>query len=377
MRTVVVLFGLCLLSLSCGKKEPFSILEQDEPVFIENTAFSSFEDLTSPKFKTFREKYRLDTVFHGEEDEFKRMLILRNWIRSVIQIGDFEDNYPGDGYADRIVDAGLKGQGFHCGHYMTVQHAVMNSYGYVTRCLGAGPGVKGGPDGHHGINEIWSNKFHKWFLSDAKYNHHFEKNGIPLSALEIRDEYLKNKAADIVLVKGPSRAPIESDGVANQKGEMIQWTKERFAQTYTWIEWESGNNRFTGWPDPGDAIDHLNMYADDYFKNNTWIWDNKPHWAYKTEFMVPIEDRSAFEWTPNTVKADVKIDGEKAIVKLYTSTPNLKSYQMKLSTEGEWADVADSLAVELKDDRNEISFRTINLAGVTGMPSKIVVARGK
>lgn len=43
---------------------------------------------------------------------------------------------------------------------------------YVTRCLGAGPGVKGGPDGHHGVNEIWSNKFSKWYLSGAKYNHH-------------------------------------------------------------------------------------------------------------------------------------------------------------------------------------------------------------
>ena len=40
--------------------------------------------------------------------------------------------------------------------------------------------MKGIVDGHHGINEIWSNKYNKWFLSDAKYNHHFEKDGIPL-----------------------------------------------------------------------------------------------------------------------------------------------------------------------------------------------------
>jgi len=376
MRVILLLLLLSGIVFGCGKKEPFTVVELDEPVFVENTAFKTFEDLNSPRIKEFKEKYQLDTVFHGEQDEFKRMIILRNWIRSVIQIGDFEDNYPGDGYADRIVDAGLKGQGFHCGHYMIVQNAVMNSYGYVTRCLGAGPGVKGGPDGHHGINEIWSNKFHKWFLSDAKYNHHFEKNGIPLSALEIRDEYLKNKAADIVLVKGISRTPIESDGVANNKGEMIQWTKERFAQTYTWIEFEAGNNRFTGWPEPGEDIDHLNMFADDYFKNNTWIWDNKPHWAYKTEFMVPIGDRGAFEWTPNTIKSDVKIEGEKAIVKLYSTTPNLKSYQMKLS-ESEWVDVADSVSVDLKDDRNQLSFRTVNLAGVAGEPSTMVIARGE
>ena len=366
---------LCWVVYGCGRKEPFSVVEVDQPAFVENTAFKSFEDLTSPKFPEFREKYQLDTVFRGEEDEFKRMLLLRDWIRTVIEINDFGDPYPGEDYADRIIDEGLKGQGFHCGHYKIVQNAVMNSYGYVTRCLGAGPGVKGGPDGHHGINEIWSNKFHKWFLSDAKYNHHFEKNGIPLSALEIRDEYLKNKAADIVLVKGPQRTPIDGDGLANSKGVVEQWSKERFAQTYTWVEWEAANDRFTNWPNNDDAVSHLIMYSDDYFKNNMWIWDNKPHWAYKTEYMIPIESRNALEWTPNTVKVDVRIDGEKAIVKLQSDTPNLKSYQMKLSTENEWADVADSLTVELKDDRNELTFRTTNLAGVSGTPSKIIIAR--
>jgi len=375
MRNVFPLFFLSILAVSCAEKKPFTVVRSSEPEYVENTVFSSFEDLTSPKFGALKAKYQIDTVFHGEEDEFKRMLLLRNWIRTVINIGDFEDDYPGDGYADRILDAGLKGQGFHCGHYMIVQNAVMNSYGYVTRCLGAGPGVKGGPDGHHGINEIWSNKFHKWFLSDAKYNHHFEKGGIPLSALEIRDEYLKNKAADIVLVKGPARNPIESDGVANKDGKMVSWSKERFAQTYTWIEWESGNNRFTNWPEIDDAVDHLNMYADEHYKKNTWIWDNKPHWSYKTEFMVPIEDRKALEWTPNTIKADVTIDGNKAAIALHSNTPNLKTYQMKESPDGEWKDVQDSIQVELKNDTNEILFRSVNLAGVPGVESSVIVAR--
>jgi hypothetical protein len=66
--------------------------------------------------------------------------------------------------------------------------------------------------------------------------------------MEIRDEYLKNKAADVVLVKGPERIPITGDKVANKKGEMIEWTKERFAQTYTWLEWESSSNRYSAWP---------------------------------------------------------------------------------------------------------------------------------
>ncbi len=364
-----------LLVVGCNSKQPMSLVPVDNPPFTDNTAFSSFEDLSSPKFKALREKYKLDTVFHDEKDEFKRMLLLRNWIRSVVQISDFEESYPGDDFAEGILDAALTGHGFHCGHYMIVQNAVMNSYGYVTRCLGAGPGVKGGPDGHHGINEIWSNKFQKWFLSDAKYNHHFEKNGIPLSAIEIRDEYLKNKASDVVLVKGPDRKEILSDGVLNSKGEMVSITKKRFAQTYTWIEWESVNNRFTSWPDNSRELAKLNIFADDYFESNTWIWDGKPHWAYNTPNMILISDRNALQWTPNTIKAEVKIKDEEASVYLSSNTPNLMTYQMQDSPDGEWMDISNPVMVSLKNSRNEILFRSMNMAGVPGVPYKVIVAR--
>lgn len=359
--------------MNCSKKEPLSVDHTSNPTFKKNTAFSSFEDLSFPKFQALKDKYQLDTIFHGEQDEFKRMLLLRDWIRKVIKIGDFEESYPGEGYAENILDAALKGQGYHCGHYMVVQNAVMNTYGYVTRCLGAGPGVKGGPDGHHGINEIWSNQYQKWFLSDAKYNHHFEKNGIPLSALEIRDEYLKNKVADVILVKGAARTPIDSDGVADVKGKIIQISKEGFAQTYTWIEWEATNNRFTGWPDNGDELSKLNMYEDDYFKNNKWIWDGKPHWAYGTENMKLVSDREAIEWTPNTITSNVKIEGDVAHIELNSNTPNLKTYQMKELPDGGWKDVAGSIEIQLKTVKNERVFRTINLAGVTGPEHKIII----
>src|SRR5687768_12934058 len=232
---IVLLFATTLLA--CVRKGDLTVDVTANMPMKGNTVFNAYEDLSSPKFVALREKYRIDTALRGEQDEFQRQLLLRDWIRSIIRISDFEAVYPGEDYPELILDEALKGQGYHCGHYMIVQNAVMNAYGYVTRCLGAGPGVKGGPDGHHGINEIWSNKYQKWFLSDAKYNHHFEKDGIPLSALEIRDEYLKNKVADVVLVKGPDRSPIKSDGVADSKGKMIEKTKADFAQTYTWIEW--------------------------------------------------------------------------------------------------------------------------------------------
>src|SRR5712672_2250832 len=116
---ITILSVLCgLLVLSCDKRAYVAHVEPGDPEFIANSAFYSFEDLSSPKFAALRSKYRLDTIFHGEQDEFKRMLLLRNWIRTVINIADFEEAYPGAGFAENILDAGLKGQGYHCGHYM-------------------------------------------------------------------------------------------------------------------------------------------------------------------------------------------------------------------------------------------------------------------
>lgn len=374
---VFVLFLLTIFG-SCGKKEKLAVVEVENPVVKKNTAFKMHEDLTSPKFEALKAKYQIDTVLGSEEDEFKRQLLLRHWIRTVIDISDFESSYPGEGEVETVLDEALKGQGYHCGHYMIVQNAVMNAYGYVARCLGAGAGVKGGPDGHHGVNEIWSNKFQKWYLSDAKYNHHFEMNGIPLSALEIRDQYLKNQAADIELLKGPDRRSIQSDGVKNAKGIMVDKARATFAQTYTWISYETYNDRYTNWPESGKRVSILTMYEDDYFKNNTWIWDGKPHWAYNVKgHLIREPNRDAIEWTPNTVESDVTVAGDAVQVQLQSQTPNLRSYQMRELPQGTWEDTPASVKLDVTGGRQEIAFRVVNLAGVAGPEHKVVIARGR
>ncbi|PID92288.1 MAG: hypothetical protein CSA96_03980, partial [Bacteroidetes bacterium] len=354
---------LCLLLASCGNKEYVLEATNNLP-YKPNTEFMGYEDMSHPGFQHLIEKYQLDTVFHGETDEFKRILLLRHWIKSVIPIDDHGDPYPGNGFAEAILDEALKGQGYHCGHFMVVQNAVMNAYGYVTRTLGAGPGVEGGPSGHHGINEIWLNDYGKWFLSDAKYDHHFEKDGIPLSALEVRDHYLKNKAADIVKVKGPERTPIDKDPETGT-------TKERSAQTYTWIEYHTWNDVFTAWPNHKTL---LSMYEDEYVKNHTWIWGDGPHWAYDTDFLRLVKSRDAIEWTPNTLASKTAIEGNEASIRLFSEIPNLREYQMKESATGKWKKVDDQVCIELSKKRHELVFRTVNVRGITGPEHSIAIA---
>lgn len=360
-RYITGIFLSAMILTSC--KSDYYAENVDNPLLIPNTDFNSFEDLTSPKFDHIIKKYNLDTVFHGEKDELKRILLLRHWIKTVIRINDFGDPYPGEGYAEGILDAALTGQGFHCGHYMIVQNAIMNAYGYVTRTLGAGPGVKGGPDGHHGINEIWLNDYNKWFLSDAKYDHHFEKDGIPLSALEIRSEYLKNHAADIVKVKGPDRTQFDVD---SETGLSIYEN----AQTYTWIEWHGYNNIFTSWPDYKEL---LIMYEDEFSRNNTWIWDGKPHWALdKPEFLKFETEKDKIYWTPNTIASTVNIKGRNCTITLTSSTPNLKEYQLREES-GNWQHVDDSITLRLSKPEYVLDFRALNLANVAGPEHKIFI----
>ena len=355
--------AIVALICSCNTGK-FHVAKVDNPPFVPNLVFVGNEDLTSPKFAALKEKYRLDTVFHGEKDELKRILLLRGWIRNHISINDIGP-YPGDGSCENILDNAMKGNGYHCGHYMVVQNAIMNAYGYVTRCLGAGPGGEDGQDWHHGIDEVWLNSYHKWFLSDAKYNSHFEKHGIPLSALEVRGEYLKNKAADIKRVKGPGRIPVEYD-------EQYKMSKQDFARTYAWVEWDMYNTRYTSWPN--DSAE-LVMYKDEYFTTHKWIWDGKPHWAYNTRFMNPVADRHAIEWTPNTIESRVDIEKDKARIELKSNTPNLKTYRMRELPGESWRDVANVVEVNLKNKRNGFVFCTVNLAGVAGSEHKVIIER--
>jgi hypothetical protein len=364
LRSLVIGLVLAVELISCTNPgKSFHVLPGNNPEYVPNTRFARHEDLRSAKFQALKEKYRLDTIFHGETDEFKRILLIRHWIHEKIPIDNYGP-YFGDQSAESVLDEAAKGHGFHCGHYMLVQDAILNGYGYVTRCVLADVGfpvdlIAG--EGHHAVNEVWLNQYHKWFLTDAKYDYHFEKNGIPLSALEVRDEYLKNQAGDIQLMKGPGRVPTENFP------ELKNRSKALFARIYTWLSWSKYLDQYTNWPNcPSDT---LFMYDDAYFKTHTWLYNGKPHWAYHTPFLNLVENRKEIEWTPNTILATTQIkNGDSLYVQLQSSTPNLRSYQVKMPPDSTWKDISDRADLKLSGmTGKELVFRTINLASVPGV----------
>jgi len=356
------LSGVATLQVSAEENGRFVVMPVKNPQYCGNELFRAFENYYSPRIGELRTRYGLDAVVAGETDEWKRILLLRHWIKSNIAIeNDNPTQTRGDTFA--ILDAALKGGKFHCTHFSIVQHAVLNSFGYVTRRLGCGPGLKD-DGGHHGVNEVWVNKFSKWVLIDAKYDAHFEKNDVPLSALEIRDEVLRDGAKSVIRMVGPDRRPMKPNS------ETGIW--ETRPDTYRWCSWETDTNRFTTFP--ARPTSTLVVLDDEIFRKNTWYRDGKPHWAYDTPYFIKTTRRDWIEWTPNVITSKVTILNGSARVFLSSCTPNFQTFQT-WGDNGIWRDCGEETDIPLESRAHKrFTFRTINIFGVAGPEHHVEIA---
>jgi hypothetical protein len=356
-------FALAATSqLSAAEDGRFVVVPVANPRYCGNEMFRAFENYYSPRVRQLRARYGLDAVVAGETNEWKRILLLRHWIKSHIAIdNDNPTQTRGDTFA--ILDAALKGGKFHCTHFSIVLHAVLNSFGYVARRLGCGPGLKD-DGGHHGVNEVWVNEFSKWVLIDAKYDAHFEKNGVPLSALEIRDEVWRDGAKSVICVVGPDRRPMKPNPETGKR--------ETRPDTYRWCSWETDTNRFTAFP--AQPTSTLVVLDDENFRKNTWYRDGKPHWAYNTPYFIRTARRDWIEWTPNVITSKVTVESNKVHVFLGSCTPNFRSFQT-MDENGTWQDCGEEVELPLDSRaRMRFAFRTINLFGVIGPEHHVEIA---
>jgi hypothetical protein len=335
----------------------------ENPVFRGSSLFFSFEDLRSARLARIRSRHALDDVMSGETDELRRIFLLRQWLFRRVVVDPSRPAAWADG--DTMLEAAPRGGAYHCGHFMVMQHAIMNACGYVTRCLGAGPGGRENTyeaAGHHGANEIWCNTIAKWVLSDAEGDCHFEKAGMPLSALEVRDELLRNGAAEVIRVGGPERTPTAPELLLSP-------------HAYRWIAWDLQGDRETSYPFLSRA---LVVYEDEYFRANTWYRYGKeqmaPHWGYGADCFVRVRHREWIEWTPNVLDVKTEIRGDCADVSLHSCTPNFQTYEMR-ARPGGWKRIGDRVTISLSGRRRDVEFRAVNLADVAGPAHRVLFER--
>ena len=332
------------------------------PAFHAPEIFAAIEDYHNPRLKRLRDEYGLEKVVAGEPNEFRRLLKLRHWVHTRWPI-DNDQKEGGDAFA--ILEKAKAGAGFHCSHSLTVQHAVLVSMGYVARDLGVDRNHEDlSRSIHHGVNEVWSNDYAKWVMLDAKYDIHFERNGIPLSALELHEAVRADGGKGVVKMEGVERHPVPMDKPDAPEGTIRSYW---WASYYLLTEphWSGGSR--------------LLVFDNEAFRNTTWYRATNEgklvkRWAYAAHAFIPTGSRQQIEWTPGVPDLRARqVAPDTFEIQRRSATPNFKIYLTRIGG-GSWKPLSgDRTRWTLQPGENRFEARTQNLAGVEGPVVSAVV----
>ena len=163
-----------------------------------------FDAFDNPRLKELRERYQLESVVAPGKDEFDRQVLLLDWVnRRFLKFGKPSSNARGAAEILRAID---EGHTFFCAHYADVLVSAAASLGWIDRGLALRrPDKLGTGSTEHSSTEIWSNQYRKWVMFDPTFGMYVEKDGQPLSALELRQEWFEHDGQELVFRIGKDR----------------------------------------------------------------------------------------------------------------------------------------------------------------------------
>ena len=241
----------------------------------------TWESFSHPKLQVLRKQYHLENVVSLGSSEYEQQLLLKNWVCRTLPHGKPSKDYLTLSAIDILEDALAGEHFFWCTQFAQVFVQCATALGWYARKVSIDwDHEQDEEDRHHGINDIWSNQYKKWYSVDSQNNVNFEKDGIPLNANEIRNEYLRNKGADLVGVIG-NRITL--------RHYISGTTGFDSPSNYFWFFIKNRNNYFTE-PDNYEAKAYL--FQDQHNEAKTWFKVDKrtgksrPHPMYEKQFMV-------------------------------------------------------------------------------------------
>jgi hypothetical protein len=226
---------------------------------------------------------------------------------------------------------------------------------------------KHGPEGltstHHGVAEVWSNQFRKWAVIDAQSNVHFEKNGIPLSAWEVRAEWLNNKGSEVGHFVG---AP--PDAVKKNPAMVWHVPDQDEIATYFWLAIEDHAGRSAA-PRHIFPQDEANA-GELWYQNNSETRGSILHVGYTKNRFLPTTNIADAYWTVGIVEAQLAAAAGTIELTLESYCPNRTAYEVAWDGT-RWEKVKDekSLVWKLHDGWNTLRLRTASRGGVHGPES--------
>lgn len=313
-----------------------------------------FDAFDNPKLKALRERYHFDEIVAPGKTEFDRQLLLLDWANH--QIKRFgKPTSPARGALD-ILAANDAGNTFFCAHYGDLFVSAAASMGWVDRAMALRrPDHIGSGSTEHTSTEIWSNQYRKWIMLDPTFAMYVEKDGVPLSAYELRQEWLARGGQDLTFV-------LDKDGKRFHKSDIPVFRQ-----------------RYAGFGDLVLDGGALNVYAFIGYIPNTNLMDAGPD--YGRMFITQDAICDGTKWHKRTIPADPAHDpyfpinqsamsltpgnGGAMNVSLKTLTPNFKTYLARIDG-GDWKPTPANFTWTPHAGSNHLEVKTVNQFGIDG-----------
>ncbi len=323
------------------------------------------EDFSTPRLAEFAVREHLAAVMQGASSEFEGILRLKDWVYAQWAYGIPDPYPPWD--AMTILDwirAGSTG-GF-CGQYAQVFLQALAAAGIQARYLEVGP--VDNPYNHF-TTEVWSNDFNKWVLMDATYNNHFEREGVPQSALEVHDAFVQGDDPDLALVLGSVQAGHPDP----------RHFPHRTAEIYYYTRYHLNANHVTAPSEPPfDRFDDMVEWHDDH--TVPWETSTVPSpYPHERLTRVATGDRQAVEWRPNQVWLSPRRTGPMAFTLDLQHTvlqPSHAEYRVidDAGVAGPWrAHTSLQLTWTVGAHDRRLEVRGVNIRGVAGPVSAVAI----
>jgi len=230
-----------------------------------------------PEMIELREKYQLKKIISNAKTEFEKFIKLRSLVQQCWKYHGY-DQVPEKNNSLKILEAAEKGRNFECWYYATVFVQCAVSLGFKARRLGIGihPSVERPGSTGHIVAEIWSNEFQKWIVMDADINAHYEKDGVPLNALELHNLWVTQRLGDIKYIQGKPVPKIISKYTPEEKATKFVFGAYNVVDYYFRLQVEMRNNWFSSGEatKPFTGIAWIDKYHPSYSERNGKIIDN-------------------------------------------------------------------------------------------------------
>lgn len=322
-----------------------------------------YQPAGSSRLKLLRDRYKLNDVIASGKTEMEQIVLLRDWVRNQWKNGWAHNNlqYVPPWDALLILDMAPREQALGmCTHYSTV---------FVQTALALGWNARHLVLNNHCAAEVWIDELGKWVVMDAgnsddpTLNCHFEKDGVPLSGLEIHDLYKNNQIDKIKVVYSAGRGSIAGPELVNRKNQIQFNNYVRLAIPF--------RNNHLDTPFPGE----LEQGEAHYFHDGYLWWSDSTIPTRSSEYSRVTNRIQDMYPNLNQVALDLQA-GEAANqlrAGLTTQTPNFSHYMVKVDG-GEWQRHNDgAFNWTLHAGTNRLEVKSINKLGREGQASSTVV----